>query len=173
MGTDFWLTIAQATFDGITLFFLLIGLIGLLIPIFPGLTVMWLATLFYALVHASANQMTAWDWAAFSLISVMMLVGNVIDNVIIARHMRERSIPWRSILLGYLAGVIASLFFTPVVGLLAAPAGLYAAESMRLKNGREALASTRAWLTGWGWSLAVRFAIGLAMTLTWMMWAWI
>jgi uncharacterized protein YqgC (DUF456 family) len=172
MGPDFWLTLAQATLDGVTLFVLLIGLAGLLLPIFPGLTVMWLATVFYAVTQYSANLMTGWDWAAFAGITVLMLVGSVVDNIIIARHVRDRAVPWSSILLGYAAGIVGSIFFTPLVGLVAAPAGLYAAESMRLKNPRQALASTRAWLTGWGWSLVLRVAIGLAIVLLWMLWAW-
>jgi hypothetical protein len=173
MGTDLWLSLAQAALDGITLFFLLVGLAGLLIPIFPGLTIMWLGTVFYATVRLTSGQMTSLEWLAFALITILMVVGNVVDNIIISRKMRERAIPWKSILMGYAAGVVGSLLFTPLVGLLTAPAGLYAAESVRLRSGREAMASTRAWLTGWGWSFAARLAIGLLMTMTWMLWAWL
>jgi hypothetical protein len=173
MQPDFWLTLAQATLDGITLFVLLIGLAGLLIPVFPGLTVMWLATALYAAVQSSASLMSTWDWVAFAVITALMLLGNVIDNIIIARHIRERAIPWKSIILGYLAGLIGSIFFTPLVGMIAAPGGLFAAEYLRLKDAKVALVSTRAWLTGWGWSFAARFTIGVLITTTWMLWAWL
>jgi len=49
----------QVLFETLTLFFMLVGLVGLLVPIFPGLTVMWLATLVYALVQV-ANQNIHW-----------------------------------------------------------------------------------------------------------------
>jgi hypothetical protein len=102
-----------------------------------------------------------------------MIVGNVIDNIIIARHVRDKEVPWSSIILGFLAGLIASLFFTPLIGILAAPAGLFLAELYRLKDRKIAFESTRAWMTGWGWSLAARFVIGIFMVIFWMLWAWI
>lgn len=163
----FLLTLLQA----VTLFVLFFGLVGLLVPVFPGLTVMWLATLVYALVLAGGGLMFPVDWTLFGIITVLMLVGNVIDNIIIARHMRDRSIPWSSILLGYAAGIAASLFFTPLIGLVAAPAGLLAAEYLRLRERNAAFESTKAYMTGWGWSLLVRIAIGILMLGLWLLWA--
>jgi uncharacterized protein YqgC (DUF456 family) len=163
---------AEGLLQAITLIVLILGLVGLLVPIFPGLTVMWLATLVYALIEAAAGKMAAIDWVLFSLITLLMLGGNVIDNIIIARHMRDREIPWSSILLGYAAGVVASLFFTPLIGLVASPLGLFAAELMRLRNRDAAFASTKAYMTGWGWSLGARIAIGILMLGLWMLWAW-
>src|SRR5512147_895004 len=163
----------EALLQAITLFALVFGLLGLLLPIFPGLTVMWLATLFYALLEAAAGRMAAIDWVLFAFITVLMLVGNVIDNIIIARHMRDRQVPWRSILAGYAAGVVASIFLTPLAGLIASPVGLYAAEYMRLREANAAWTSTRSYMTGWGWSLAARILIGILMLGLWMLWAWL
>jgi hypothetical protein len=167
---QFWLDVVL---QSLTLFFLLVGLLGLVIPVFPGLTVMWIATLVYAGLQQIAKAMTVWDWILFSLITILMIVGNVIDNIIIARHVREKEVPWSSIILGFLAGLIASLFFTPVIGIVAAPAGLFLAELYRLKDRKTAFESTRAWMTGWGWSFAARFVIGMFMVIFWMLWAWI
>ena len=41
---------AEVSSFGITLFFMLIGLVGLVIPIFPGIMVIWLAALGYGVV---------------------------------------------------------------------------------------------------------------------------
>ena len=165
-----WLQIALETF---TLFVLLVGLFGLIIPVFPGLVIMWLGTLLYALVQNSAGQMTGWDWFAFALITVLMVVGNIADNIIIARKMRDQYIPWSSILIAFAAGIVASIFFTPLIGLVAAPLGLFLAELRRLKNRDEAIKSTKAYMIGWGWAFGARFTIGIAITVLWMLWAWI
>ena len=90
-GIEFWL---QVMLETLTLFVLLAGLAGLLIPIFPGLTVMWLATLVYALVQAASDKMDWLDWTLFALITLLMIGGNIIDNIIIARHVREKQVPW-------------------------------------------------------------------------------
>ena len=80
----------QALIEVLTLFVLLFGLIGLIVPVFPGLTVMWLGTLVYALLENSAGLMTRWDWFLFGIITLLMLIGNVVDNLIIARKMRHQ-----------------------------------------------------------------------------------
>jgi uncharacterized protein YqgC (DUF456 family) len=165
-----WLQIALQTF---TLFVLFVGLLGLIVPIFPGLTIMWLGTLLYALIQNSAGNMTGWDWFLFSLITLLMIVGNIADNLIIARKMRDKYIPWSSILFAFAASIIASIFFTPLIGLIAAPAGLFLAESRRLKNRDAAVDSTNAYMIGWGWAFGVRFLIGILMIGFWMLWAWV
>jgi uncharacterized protein YqgC (DUF456 family) len=165
-----WLQIALQTF---TLFVLFVGLLGLIVPIFPGLTIMWLGTLLYALIQNSAGNMTGWDWFLFSLITILMIVGNIADNLIIARKMRDKYIPWSSILFAFAASIIASIFFTPLIGLIAAPAGLFLAESRRLKNRDAAVDSTKAYMIGWGWAFGVRFLIGTLMIGFWMLWAWV
>lgn len=159
--------------ETLTLFALLVGLAGLLIPIFPGLTVMWAATLVYALVQAGNGKMTWIDWSLFAFITLLMIVGNVIDNIIIVKHTHDKQVPWSSILVGFLAGFVASLFFTPLVGIAASPLGLFGAEYLRLKDREAALRSTRAWMTGWGLSVLARVGVGVFMVGLWMIWAWL
>src|SRR5512132_215951 len=133
--------VLQALLQTLTLFVLLIGLVGLVMPVFPGLTVMWLGTLIYALLEASLRLMTGWDWFLFAIITLFMLAGNVVDNIIIARKMRDQYVPWSSIIWAFIVSIVASLFFTPIVGLVAAPVGLFAAEQIRLRDRAAALAS--------------------------------
>jgi uncharacterized protein YqgC (DUF456 family) len=159
--------------DVLTLFVLLVGLLGLLIPIFPGLTIMWLATLVYALLQSTAQRMTFWDWVLFAIITLLMIVGNIVDNIIIARKMRDKFIPWSSIILAFVASIVASLFLTPLVGLAVAPVALFLVEYRRLRDRTAALESTRAYMIGWGWSFAARFGIGIFMLGSWMLWAWV
>jgi uncharacterized protein YqgC (DUF456 family) len=170
MPTDpqFWDEVVLQT---LTLFVLLVGWLGLLIPVFPGLVVMWLATLVYALLENAAGRMAWIDWVLFGLISLLMVLGNIVDDIIIARKMRGRSIPWSSILLAFLAGLVASLLFTPLVGLAASPLTLFAAESIRLHNRRQGFASARAYMVAWGWSFAAVFGIGALMIVLWLFWA--
>ena len=166
---DFFL---QTLLHTLTLLALLVGLGGLFIPIFPGVTVMWIGTQAFALIQAASGQMAAIDWFLFALITLLMLGGNIVDNIIIARHMRDKAIPWRSIILGFAAGIVASIFFTPLAGLVASPLGLFGAEYMRLRDRQAAIDSTRAYMTGFGWSVAARVGIGIVMLILWMLWAW-
>ncbi|RPJ28046.1 MAG: DUF456 domain-containing protein [Chloroflexi bacterium] len=167
---EFFLKVLLETF---TLFALIVGLLGLIVPVFPGLVIMWLGTLFYALIQSTAGNMTGWDWFLFGLITILMIAGSIGDNLIIARKMRDKYIPWSSILWAFAAGIIVSLFLTPLVGLIAAPAGLFLAELRRLEDRDAAIASTKAYMIGWGWAFGVRFIIGIMIIGFWMLWAWL
>ena len=117
--------------------------------------------------------MTGWDWFLFALITALMLFGNIIDNIIITRKMRDQYIPWSSILIAFASGLIVSLVFTPLGGLIASPLALLIAEVTRLKDRNKAIASTKAYMIGWGWAFGARFLVGMAMTGLWMLSAWV
>ena len=163
----------QVVLETLTLLALIVGLVGLIMPVFPGLVVMWLGTLVYAILQNAAGEMTSWKWFLFGVITILMISGSIVDNLIIAYKMRDKYIPWSSIMFAFAAGLIASIFFTPLIGLVAAPLGLYLAENRRLKNNEAAIDSTKAYMIGWGWAFGARFLIGLAMIAFWMIWAWV
>lgn len=163
----------QVILETLTLLALIVGLLGLVVPVFPGLVIMWLGTLLYALIQNAAGNMTGWKWFLFGIITLLMVAGSIGDNLIIARKMRDKYVPWSSILFAFAASLVASLFFTPLIGLVAAPVGLFLAESRRLKDRDAAVDSTKAYMIGWGWAFALRFLIGLAMISFWMIWAWV
>ena len=167
-----WAVFAESLLGAVTFLVLLSGLIGLIVPVFPGLTVMWLGTLVYALVEAFSGHMTLAGWLLFTLITLLMVGGNIVDNIIIAKHVRDKNVPWSSIIWAFAAGLVLSLFLTPIIGMIASPVGLYLAEWKRLNDKETALVNTRAWLTGWGWSFAARFGIGILMILFWGLWVW-
>ncbi len=168
MNPQFWSQIALQT---LTLFVLLVGWLGILVPVFPGLLIMWLGTLFYALVQSDAGRMDWLSWTWFAIITVLMLLGSVIDNIIIARKMRGRAIPWTSIALAFLAGLVGSVFLTPLIGLLAAPLTLFVVEAIRLHSRRLGFGSAKAYMIAWGWSFAAVFAVGFLIIAVWLIWA--
>jgi len=168
-----WISFVESLIGVLTLVVLVSGLIGLMVPVFPGLTVMWLGVLVYAVVQAFMGQMTWVGWLLFVLITLLMIGGNVVDNIIIAKHVRDKNVPWSSIIWAFAAGIIVSLFFTPLAGMVASPLALFLAEWYRLKQRETAFANTKAWMTGWGWSFAARFGIGILMILIWGLWVWL
>jgi len=170
---EFWKLYFETLLEILTFLALLAGLFGLVIPVFPGLTVMWIGTLIYAIIQAIAGNMTWGGWLIFVVITLLMIGGNVVDNIIIAKHMLDKNIPWSSIIISFAAGIIFSLFLTPLAGMVASPVGLFLAEWRRIKDKQAAFDNTKAWMTGWGWSFLARFGIGIGMILLWCLWAWL
>ena len=167
MPTDprFW---SEVFLQTITLFVLLVGWAGTLVPVFPGLFVMWLAAAFYAFTQNAADRMSPFTWILFGAMTMLMVIGGVIDNIIISRKMRGRSTPWSSILLALAAGIVGSLVLTPLAGLAASPLTLFVVETVRLRNRRLGFASARAYMIAWGWSFAAVFSVGALMLVLWL-----
>lgn len=163
----------QVIVQTFTLFFMLVGLFGLIVPVFPGLTVMWLAALVYALVQSASGLMAWVDWLSFAFITLFMIGGNIVDNIIIASKMRGHEIPWKTIILCYIVGIVVSLFFTPLAGLVASPLALLGLEYLRFRDKKLAFESAKVFMIGWGASFAARFGIGILMVIFWMLWAWL
>lgn len=159
--------------QSLTLFVLLVGWLGLLVPVFPGLVVMWLATAVYAWVENLAGSMGPLQWVWFTLITLLMIFGSIVDNIIIAHKMRGRAIPWTSIILAFLAGIVASAFFTPLVGIAVSPLTLFGVESARLHDRRKGFASAKAYMIAWGWSFLAVFGVGALMIVIWLAWAFL
>jgi uncharacterized protein YqgC (DUF456 family) len=146
---------------------MLVGLVGLIIPVFPGLLVIWLAALAYGL----ATGFETLGIVFFILITILMLVGAVIDNILMAALARQGGASWGSIILGVVAGLVGTFLFPPIGGLIAAPAVILLLEFWRRRDWGKSWQATRSLVLGWGLSFLVRFGIGLLMIALWLVWA--
>ncbi len=149
------------------LFVMLVGLAGLLIPVYPGLLIIWLAALVYGIVSGFSTL----GIVLFVIISLLLVGGEVIDNVTMGAVMRKTGIPWSTILLAMAAGIIATLV-NPLLGLVAAPLLTFLMEFRRLKTARLAFESLKGMLTGWGLGVLMRLSVGVVMILLWGLWVW-
>jgi uncharacterized protein YqgC (DUF456 family) len=151
----------------ITLIVMLVGLFGLVVPIFPGIVVIWLAALGYGVV----TGFTTLGWVLFTLLTLLMITGATIDNVLMSAKAHKEGASWISIALGMLAGILGTIFLPPFGGLIASPLVVLLLEFLRQRSFKKALASLRGLAIGWSASFVVRFMIGLAMIGIWLVWA--
>jgi len=159
----------ETTIHILTFLTMLFGLFGLVIPIFPGNVVMWLAALVYGLVFGFGRL----GGILFAIITVLMLAAVMADNVLMGAKAREKGASWGSIILALVAGVIGTIVLPPIGGIIAAPLVLYLMELQRLGNSDEAVNVVKALLIGWGLAFVVRFGIGIVMFALWGIWAYL
>jgi len=158
----------QISIEVLTLTFMLFGLFGLIIPVVPGLVIIWVAALGYGIAAGFGTL----GWIMFAIISLLMVAGSVIDNVLMGTQARQSGASWVSIAAALVFG-IAGNFVLPVIGgLIAALLALFVAEWIRRKNWRESLKSVRGMAWGCGWAFVIRFIMGVVMIGLWMIWAW-
>jgi uncharacterized protein len=154
---------------GLTLTAMLVGL--LVIPILPGQVIIWVAALGYGLTVGFGTL----GWISFAILTVLMLAGSIIDNILMGASAHKEGAPWWVILIATAAAIIGSFVIpVPIIGgILAALLTLFAIEWIRRKDWRMALASIKGMLIGWGWAFLIRFIIGIVMIGLWLIWAWV
>jgi uncharacterized protein len=141
------------------------GLVGVLVPVIPGLLLIWAAGLWWTIADGGG----AVRWTVLALLTALLVVGTVAKYVLPARSAAARGAPATSLVAGA-AGAIVGFFAIPVVGLLiGGVAGIYLAEHVRLRDGRRAWMSTRAALVGLGIALLVELTAGLLMIGVWLL----
>jgi uncharacterized protein YqgC (DUF456 family) len=145
---------------------MVIGLLGQFIPFFPGIIVIWLSILGYALLHG----FTVWSGILFGVITLLMIASTLIDNVLMGVNARQRGTSWLALALGMAALLVGSLLWTPLGGLAVSFAAVFLVELVRLRDWRRALGSLKGMAIGCGWTAVVRFAIGLLMIGLWVIW---
>ena len=160
--------LALVVVKAITATVMVISLFGLMVPFYPGLVVIWGAAVVFGLVVSGYNWL---GWLVIVLLTLLMIFGSVIDNVITARKSYEAGAAISSIIIGVIAGVLGGIFWTPIGGLILAPIAVLLAEYWRVRNLKQAARATSGWLVGLGWSFAIRFLTGMAMIGLWFIWA--
>jgi uncharacterized protein YqgC (DUF456 family) len=147
---------------------MLVSLCGLIVPVFPGLVVIWVLALLYGILSGFGVL----GAVLFVIITGLAILGEISDNLLMSRKARREGGRWRSIALAYIAGIVCSIVFTPLAGIAAALGALFLAEFIFSKDYRNALAVTKGMAIGWGWAFVLRFGVGLMMIALWAIWAW-
>ena len=140
------------------------GLIGVLVPVVPGLLLIWAAGLWWTIADGGG----AVRWTVLAVLTALLAVGTIAKYVLPARSAAARGAPVSTLAVGAL-GAVVGFFAIPVVGVpVGGVAGIYLAEYARLRDGRRAWGSTRAALVAIGVGLVVELTAGALMIGTWL-----
>ena len=158
----------------VTLFFMLLGLLVLVLPVLPGLIIMWLAALAYGITSgfSTSGGFSTLGIVVFVVISILAIGGSLVDNLLMGVGAKQGGASWWTILAALLAGVLGTLFLPPLGGFILAPLAILLLEYVRLRNWNEAWRSLRGLATGWGAAYFVRILLGLMIIGLWALWVW-
>jgi uncharacterized protein YqgC (DUF456 family) len=146
---------------------MVIGLGGVLIPVLPGLALMWLAALLYGFQVGFGSA----GIAAMAALTVLLAVSIATGLILPKRSAQESgAAPW-SVWVA-LVGAIIGFFAIPVVGaIIGALIGMFLAERVDKGDWVEARMSTIGMAKGFGVNTLVQFGIGVIMLTAWSLWA--
>ena len=143
---------------------ILVGTLGVVIPMLPGLLLCWGGVLFWALLSDAGGG----RWVVLALATLIAAAGIVVKYLWPGRKLARTGVPTRSLLLGGALGVVG-FFVLPVVGLpVGFVGGVLLAEQSRLGGFDAAWPSTKRALAAVGLSMAVEFAAAVALGLAWL-----
>jgi uncharacterized protein len=138
-----------------------VGLVGIVVPVLPGTLLVLAAVLVWALVTGTGE-----GWAYALAATGVLVVGNVVKYVVPGRRLRASGVPTRAVVAGGLLGIVG-FFVVPVVGLfLGFVLGVYLVELSRV-GVRDATPTTIAALKAVGLSILVELAAALLATSVW------
>jgi len=141
---------------------IVVGLVGIVVPVLPGSVLILGAVLVWAILEASVTA-----WVAFAVAALLLVTGAVVKYVIPGRSLRSSGVPRRSLVAGGVLGIIG-FFVVPVIGLfLGFVLGVYVAERQRVGS-ELAWPTTRAALKAVGVSILIELAAGLLATTAWV-----
>ncbi len=150
---------------------LTVMLVGLLvIPFLPGLMIIWAAALGYGIAAGFGTL----GWVMFGIMTVLMILGSTLDNVLMGVKTHHEGASWWVVLVALVAAVVGSFIIPiPIIGgILFALLVLFLLEWLRRKDWRKALTAMKGMLLGCGWAFVFRFIMGLIMVGLWLVWAW-
>ncbi len=141
---------------------LVVGLIGIVVPVLPGLLLILVALLAWAL-----EVQTTTGWITFAVGAAFVAGGTVLKYLIPGRRLKA-TVPTSTLWWGALGGLIG-FFVVPVLGAFAGfPLGVYLAERQRVGDD-QAWPSTKAALRAIAHSIVIELVAGLAACATWVL----
>jgi uncharacterized protein YqgC (DUF456 family) len=142
---------------------MLVGLLGIVVPVLPGLLLVWLATALWAYDHPAPSA-----WVVFGVATVLYAGGLVSQYVVPGRRMRQAGVGTWTLMLAVVLAVVG-FFVLPVVGAVVGfVLGIFLVELSRQHDRGAAWVSTKHALKGVALSMGIELAAGFAIVLTWL-----
>jgi uncharacterized protein YqgC (DUF456 family) len=145
---------------------MLIGLVGVFLPILPEMFLIWLASLGYGLL-VGWGQSGPW---AFGVITVLGVLGTASEIWVTGAGAKMGGGSLWSALAGLALGAIGLMIFPPFGALVGLLLGAFLVELYRQRGARKALKAMFGIGLGYGASFVIKLILALIMIATWLVW---
>lgn len=145
-----------------------VGIAGVILPILPGLWLIWGASLVYGLMVGFGVA----GWLAMIVLTALAAAGTVVVYFLPARKSGEVGLPlWGQVVIAGFA--IAGFFAIPIVGaFVGLVAGAFLVALAMERNMSDAAGKAWALLVEMLKGAAAQLGVALVMALVWGLWAW-
>jgi hypothetical protein len=142
---------------------MLVGMVGIVVPVLPGLFFVWLGVLLW-----SINETSTVAWSVLGLATAVIAVGIVLQYLIPGQRMRAAGVKTSTMVCGVLVAIVCGIA-VPVVGaVLGFPLGIYAVQRLRKHDHRAAWRSTLSALRAIGLNILIELLTALVVVAVWL-----
>jgi len=148
---------------GLAVAFILVGMVGIVIPILPGMLLVWLSVLVYAV----GTDFATIGWPSLVFITIIALVTGL-SNIWLPLLGAEKSgAAKRALFLGVVGAIVGTFVIPlPLLGTVIGYAiGVFLGELIKQRDWRLALKASLGGVAGWGISMIVEI-VGALVILT-------
>jgi len=145
---------------------MLVGLVGIVVPVLPGLVLIWLGALGYGLLVGWGGS---GPWL-FALITLLGAAGTGAEIWVTSAGARVAGASMWSVAAGVALALFGIVFFNLVGAVIGLVVGTLVAEYYRLRDWRKAITSAGGTAAGCGVSYGVKMLLGLMMIGAWVAW---
>lgn len=143
---------------------MVLGVLGVIVPVLPGLLLCWAGVLAWALFGGAGSG----RWLVLALATGLALAGTVVKYAWPGRNLRRAGIPNRTLLVGGLLGLVG-FFVIPVVGLVVGfVLGVWLAERLRLGSSQLAWPATWQAVRAAGLAVLIELAAAIGIAGIWV-----
>jgi uncharacterized protein YqgC (DUF456 family) len=141
---------------------IVLGLVGIVVPVLPGTLLILGAVAVWAFVVGSPA-----GWITLAVVALLLGTGAVVKYAVPSRRLQAVGVPTRTVVVGGLLGVVG-FFVVPVIGLLVGfVLGVYVSELQRVGRAH-AWTTSKAAMRAAGLSMLIELAAGLGAAVTWV-----
>jgi uncharacterized protein YqgC (DUF456 family) len=142
---------------------MVVGMIGIVVPVLPGLLLVLLAVLIWAIATGGTTA-----WVVFGVAAAVYAVGVVAQFLLPGRRLKSQGVGLRTMVVAVLCAIVG-FFVIPVVGAFVGfVVGIFAVEASRSRDREQAWTRTKAALRAivhsMGIELATAFVIAAVFT---------
>lgn len=147
---------------------MLVGVVGIVVPVLPGLFLVWAASGAWALVVRD------WaGWVVWGMTTSLYAAGLVLQYLIPGRRLRAIGVETKVLVLAVLAA-IPGFFVIPVVGApLFFVGAIYLVSRVRLHDHAPAWTATKGAVRAVGTSIGIELVAALAIIASWVVGVWV
>lgn len=142
---------------------MLVGLVGVVVPVLPGLLIIWLGVLLWAL-----DAGTSPGWVVLGIVSTLYAVGVICEYLIPGQRMRRAGVRTSTLVAGVVVAVVGAILIPVVGAFIGFPLGIYLVQRVRRGPHAAAWAATIMALKAIGQNILIELGTALLMIGTWV-----